>query len=118
MEKKRFICINCPMGCRLTATLEAGAVVSVEGNACGRGEAYARQEAVSPRRVLTCLMRLADREEPLSVKTSAPVPKELLFRCANAVYSQKPKAPVHMGEVLIRNICGTGADVVATKNID
>lgn len=117
MEEKKFICINCPLGCRLTVKLVNGEVTEVTGNTCKRGEIYARQEAVAPKRVLTCLMRAADRQKPFSVKTSAPVPKELLFRCAQMIYETRPEAPIAMGDVVIRNICGTGTDVVATQDI-
>ena len=48
MEKRELICIGCPMGCPLTVTLDGGAVVTVQGNTCPRGDAYARKE-VTPR---------------------------------------------------------------------
>lgn len=44
MEKRELICIGCPMGCPLTVTLDGGAVVTVQGNTCPRGDAYARRE--------------------------------------------------------------------------
>ena len=37
METKSFICINCPLGCPLTVTVENGEVKSVTGNTCKRG---------------------------------------------------------------------------------
>ncbi len=117
METKNFICICCPMGCHLTVTLEEGAVQKMEGNSCGRGIAYARQEATNPTRMVTALMRAANREQPLSVKTTAPVPKNLIFCCVNEIYAARPKAPIHLGEVLIENVCGTGANVVATQDM-
>ena len=32
METRELICINCPLGCSLTVTLEEGTVKKVEGN--------------------------------------------------------------------------------------
>ena len=32
METRELICINCPLGCALTVTMEQGKVVKVEGN--------------------------------------------------------------------------------------
>ena len=116
MSEKEFICINCPMGCRLHVQMDGEEIV-VSGNACKRGEVYGKQEAVAPKRVLTCLMRASNRPRPFSVKTSAPVPKESLFRCANEIYTTRPAAPLAMGEVVIRDLCGTGADVVATQDL-
>ncbi|MCI9309348.1 MAG: DUF1667 domain-containing protein, partial [Oscillospiraceae bacterium] len=75
--EKELICINCPMGCRLTAVVEGDRVISVSGNVCPRGDSFARQEAVDPLRVLTSLMRIEGREKPFSVKTSGPIPKRL-----------------------------------------
>ena len=34
MEEKNLICINCPLGCPLTVTMENGEVKSVSGNTC------------------------------------------------------------------------------------
>ena len=36
--EQTITCINCPVGCRMTVTLENGAFVSVSGNTCKRGE--------------------------------------------------------------------------------
>ena len=44
MSMRNLTCIGCPMGCQLTAELAGGEVVSVRGNTCARGEAYARKE--------------------------------------------------------------------------
>ena len=42
MTQRQLICIGCPMGCQLTATMENGAVTAVAGNTCKRGDSYAR----------------------------------------------------------------------------
>ena len=47
MEKRELTCIGCPMGCALTVELDGGAVVSVRGNTCPRGDAYARKDVSS-----------------------------------------------------------------------
>ena len=36
MEEKNLICINCPLGCPLTVSMEDGEVKKVEGNRSGR----------------------------------------------------------------------------------
>ena len=43
MEKRELICIGCPMGCPLTVEMNGTEVVSVTGNTCPRGDAYARR---------------------------------------------------------------------------
>ena len=78
METKKIelTCIGCPMGCPLIVTMEDGAVTSVTGNTCPRGDAYARKEVTAPTRTVTSTVRVADRPTTMvSVKTAAPVPK-------------------------------------------
>ena len=55
---KNLTCIGCPMGCQLTAEIVDGAVLSVTGNTCKRGEDYARKECVAPMRTVTGTVRL------------------------------------------------------------
>ena len=58
MEKRELTCIGCPMGCALTVELDGGAVVSVRGNTCPRGDAYARKEVTAPTRIVTTTVRV------------------------------------------------------------
>ena len=70
-----IVCINCPVGCRLKVKVENGAVTQVQGNACKRGETYARQECVAPMRMITAVIPVAGSKMPLSVKTRNPIYK-------------------------------------------
>lgn len=123
MEKKAeneksvesLICIICPRGCQLTAR-ETPEGLAVTGNFCPRGEEYARQELTNPVRVLTALMRVEGAEKPISVKTDKPVPKSLLLACAKQIYTTHPRLPVHCGDVVLRDVCGTGCSVIATRD--
>ena len=81
LEEKQIICINCPMGCRMTVGVSDGKVVSVQGNTCKRGEEFACQEAVEPMRILTSLMRVEGRDKPFSVKP------QLLFRKGSSLHA-------------------------------
>ena len=110
-------CINCPVGCRLIVTMENGAVVSVTGNQCKRGESYARQECVDPQRMITAVIPVAGSRMPLSVKTRTPIPKKLMFACMKALADVELTAPVAAGTVVLSNVCGTGVDVIATKSV-
>ncbi len=120
LEEKQIICINCPMGCRMTVGVSDGKVVSVQGNTCKRGEEFACQEAVEPMRILTSLMRVEGRDKPFSVKTSAPVPKRILLACARQIADhpvRKEQLPIHIGDVVIADVCGSGADVISTQEV-
>lgn len=116
MEKQELICIMCPRSCRLTVSGSDGSL-AVEGNMCPRGHEYALSEAVHPMRILTGIMRVEGIKEPLSIKTTQMIPKELLLRAMDEIHKVKAKAPVKAGDIIISDILGTGADVVATKSI-
>ena len=72
--KRELICIGCPMGCQLTAEVENGAVTSVTGNTCPRGDAYARRECVAPVRTVTGTVAIEGAALPvLPVRTSGEI---------------------------------------------
>lgn len=116
--EQQITCINCPQGCRMTVTVENGEVVKIVGNNCKRGEIYAKQECIAPQRMVTAVIPVADRKMPVSVKTRTPIPKDQIFECMNQLSKMTVTAPVHMGDVICPNVCGTGVDVIATKSVD
>lgn len=119
MEKRELICIGCPMGCPLSVELDQGEVVSVRGNTCKRGEIYARKEVTNPTRIVTSTVVVeGGKLAAVSVKTREDIPKEKLFECMKALKGVKVQAPVHMGDVIVKNVADTGVDVIATKSVD
>ena len=113
-----LICVSCPLGCPLHVELteDGKEVISVSGNTCKRGDQYARSECTNPVRVLTSTMKVNGGTLPVvPCKTSAPIPKGKMFECMEAINSRVIDAPVHIGDILIKNICDTGADIVATN---
>ena len=120
METKKIelTCISCPMGCPLIVTMEDGAVASVTGNTCPRGDAYARKEVTAPTRIVTSTVRVTGGTLPaVSCKTRSDIPKEKIFDVVRALKSVVVPAPVHIGQVLLPDAAGTGVDIIATKNI-
>ena len=112
-------CINCPVGCRLTGELEEGKVVSVTGNTCPRGDTYARAEVTHPERSLTSTVRVTGGKAYIvPVKSSRAIPKELLFSAMKEINKATLEAPVHIGDVAIKDLLGTGIDIVATNEIE
>lgn len=116
MTKKEFVCISCPMGCRLTAVKDESGV-TVTGNTCKRGEVYATNEMTDPKRTVTALAAVAGRAQPLPVKTAQPIPKELVRRAAAQLKALTVSPPVAIGQTVLRDVCGCGVDVVATENV-
>ena len=118
MEKRELTCIGCPMGCALTVELDGGAVVSVQGNTCPRGDAYARKEVTAPTRIVTTTVRVTGGElAAVSCKTRSDIPKGKIFDVVRALKTVEVPAPVTIGQVLLPNAAGTGVDVIATKNV-
>lgn len=112
---KEMICIVCPRGCHLKideTTLET------QGNTCPRGEEYAKNEIVSPMRTVTGSVGIAGGIHPrLAVRTDRAVPKSKMFEIMDALHACKVKAPVKRGDIIIENVCGTGANVIASRNM-
>ncbi|MDL2220566.1 DUF1667 domain-containing protein [Eubacteriales bacterium OttesenSCG-928-N14] len=112
---REFICIGCPMGCQLTATKE-GEAITVTGAQCRRGVLYGQQELTDPRRTVTTIMRVAGKERPVSVRTSAPIPMRLIRDCLLAVAHAVAPPNTKLGDVLIANFADTGIDIIATRD--
>lgn len=118
METKELICIGCPMGCPLTVEMNQGEVVSVAGNTCKRGDVYARKELTNPTRIVTSSVIVENGSlAAVSVKTREDIPKEKIFDCMKALKGVKVQAPIHIGDVIVANVAGTGVDIIATKNV-
>ena len=117
MEKRELICIGCPMGCPLTVEMNGTEVVSVTGNTCPRGDAYARKEVTNPTRIVTSTVKVeGGKVDMVSVKTKEDIPKGTIFECVKALKGITVKAPVHIGDVILKDVAGTGIDIIATKN--
>jgi CxxC motif-containing protein len=119
VETRELTCIGCPMGCTVKVTMEGAEIRKVEGNTCRRGEDYARKEVTNPTRIV-CSSVPCDGGYPaqVSVKTDRDIPKSEIFEVMKAIRDVKCTAPVHIGDIILKNAAGTGADIVATKNID
>lgn len=113
----KMICINCPKGCELDVEKADDGTVSVTGNACPRGEAYAKSEIVNPTRMVTGLVRVAGMRKPLPVKTKTAIPKGKIDAVLFALHQTTVQLPVKIGDVIIQNVVETGVDVVATANM-
>ena len=113
---KELICIVCPKGCHLTVDEENGYAVS--GNRCPRGEEYGKNEVIAPKRTITSTVKVSGGLYPrLPVKTDKPIPNELIFEAMKLLDAVELTAPVKVGDVVIENVLGTGANFVAARNM-
>lgn len=112
---KELICIVCPKGCHLKVDEEDN--YKVMGHSCPRGEEYGRVELTHPARVLTSTVRCVGGAHPrCPVKTDGAIPKNLLRDAMRVLDGVELHVPIHAGDIVVENVCGTGINVVATKD--
>lgn len=110
-----MICIVCPVGCHISVDQDH----HVTGNKCPRGEAHGIKEATDPRRVLTTSVRTTFETMPrLSVKSREAVPKGIMFDIIDVLDHVLITKPITIGDVVIKDVLGTGIDIISTKSID
>lgn len=118
METRELTCIQCPMGCPLSVTID-GENVSVTGNTCPRGAEYGKKEVTNPTRIVTSSVSVPDGEiARVSVKTANDIPKGKIFEIMEEITRTTVQAPVHIGDVIISNVADTGVNIIATKNVE
>lgn len=117
-EKKEFVCIRCPLGCNITVELSGEEITNISGNTCPRGASYVTKELTNPTRIVTSLVRVNGGELPVvSVKTADDIPKGKIMDCIRVLKNVTLQAPVHMGDIVVENICDTGVNMVATRSV-
>ena len=113
--ERNLICICCPRGCRLKVDEN----MNVTGNFCPRGAKYAIDELTHPTRIVTSTVKVSGGERPLSsVKTASPIPKEKIFAVMEEINKVEIKAPIEIGDVVIKNVLGLDVDIIATENVN
>jgi CxxC motif-containing protein len=118
LHTRNLTCIVCPLGCSISVKLKGLEVIGVDGNTCAKGEAYARDEVLYPKRTLTSSVLVIGGSWPLvSVRTSGPIPKAKIPAVMRALKAKTVKAPVKMGAVMIKNVAMTGVDIIATRDV-
>ena len=112
MEKRELICIGCPLGCMISVELEGKEVKNVTGNTCPRGKVYAEKEVTNPMRVS------GGDKVSVSVKTKSDIPKGKIFDVVRDLKDVVAKAPIKIGDILVKDVAETGVDIVATANVN
>lgn len=117
--KRIFTCIICPNGCEIETEYEGSQVLSITGNLCRKGHTYVTQELSDPRRTIATSVRVEGGTMPLaSVRLTKAIPKDRIFDVMHEINRQTLSAPVHIGDVVIKNILDLDSDVIVTKNIE
>ncbi len=114
---KDIRCIICPTGCLVHVENVNGELI-IEGHSCKRGEEYAREEFVAPKRILTTTLQVENGFLPLvPVRSEKPLPKERLKDTLKEIAKVKIKAPIKMGDILIENVLGLSVNIIASRDL-
>lgn len=119
MKSREIVCIICPNGCRLNVyTDEENNVIKVENALCRNGRSYVESEVQNPKRSLTTTVKVSGGIRPLvSVKSNKPIPKGKLTEAAAELRKLELEAPVEFHRTVVRDILGTGADIITTGQV-
>jgi CxxC motif-containing protein len=111
-------CIVCPTGCEIKVKKGLEGNITFEGYTCKRGLEYAQQEFFEPKRILTTTMYIDNGFLSLiPVRTDVPILKDKLKEAVKEIAVKKVKAPIKAGDVLIQNILGLGANIIASRDM-
>jgi CxxC motif-containing protein len=119
MMTKKFTCIECPKGCRLTVDIENNKVLKVSGNECPKGEKYAISEIENPVRILTsAVLCLGLNLKMVSVRTDKPIPKSSMFEAMSEIKKIRVAKPLKAGDIIVKNFLGLDANLVSTRKVE
>ena len=117
-ELLKLICISCPQGCALEVTVEGKTVLKVDGESCKQGIDYAKREITDPRRMIASTVRVKNGFHPLvPVYTRMPIPKNVIDNVLKELRNVELTAPVALGTIVIKNVLGTGIDVITSRDM-
>ena len=116
LNEREIVCIVCPNGCRIACRKgENGWTFS--GERCKRGAAYAAAEMTRPMRSLTTSVKTIFPDAPVvSVRTNGEIEKALIPQALDALKSVRIEERIRLGDVVLKNVCGSGVDVICTTN--
>jgi CxxC motif-containing protein len=114
----RMTCVLCPVGCELVVRRDSEGGVQVQGYQCEKGVSFAVEEVLRPMRNLATSIPVRGMAAGLvSVRLSRAVPLGMLFPILVEIARLRPEAPIRRGQILIADVLGTGADVIATRSV-
>ena len=113
-----IVCVVCPTSCLVHAEWNETELLSIDRAQCKLAWDYIESELFDPRRTVTTTVPVMGGDFPLlSVKTDSPVPKKLVLPVMDHLADVTANAPVNVGDVIVRDVLGTGSNIVATRKI-
>lgn len=119
-ESREMICILCPLGCKMQVSEkpEQPGELKVRGIQCKKGKEYAYEEYKNPTRILTSTVVIHNAPLPrLPVRTNRALPKDLIYPAMEEINRVEITGPVKIGTVIIKDLLGSGIDIVASRSL-
>lgn len=114
---REMICTDCPNSCQMIIE-EDGSEIIVSGNLCKRGEKFALNELRNPTRTISSTVKTIFPGIPVTpVRVSSEIPKDKIFDVMKEINKVVIREPVSIGDVIIENVLGLNADIIAISNI-
>ena len=115
-QVREIVCIVCPNGCRIRYEKKQDDIVC-SGQACKRGEAYAKSEMTRPMRTLTTSVKTIFPDSPVvSVRTDGEIEKGKILDAAKLLDEVLVRQRLKIGDVVVKNICDTGVNIICTSD--
>ena len=110
---RNITCILCPNGC----DIEVDDNGNITGNLCKRGEEFAKEEIVDPKRTFTSTCKTIYKDVPVvAVKTDKLVKKDLLLKIVKELNKVVIDKPLKIGDIVIKNVLNSGANIIICTN--
>jgi len=117
-QKRHFVCVVCPIGCEIDVVHDGSKIVSMEGNKCQKSVEFVTQELIEPMRVLTTTVKIEGAKwAVIPVRTDKAIPKRLFSIVMRRLRRITVHAPVNICDVIVKDIVGTGANIIATRSM-
>ena len=118
---REYTCVVCPNGCALQVEVSEGETtrcLSVTGNLCPRGRAWAEQEVENPLRTISTNVLVTGGTLPVvSVRTLDSIPLAQIRAVRESLKGIVLRAPVKIGDIVSDRPAGIPCRVAATRNV-
>lgn len=117
--KNTVTCTICPNGCEIEVNYTTKEDAVLTGYICKRGITYAIDECFEPKRTFTASVKIsgADRRV-LPVRTTGPIPKDMLMQAAEELNAINLQVPVKCGDVIVDNFLNTDVKLIAAMTLE
>lgn len=107
--RKYIICTMCPNGCRIDAD-------NFTGGRCSKGEAYARNEKLDSKRILTSTVKVKGTGDVIGVRTDRPIPKTLMMEGMKLIRDIEADQSVKVNDVIAEDFLVKGVKLTASDS--